>query len=171
MSDNLKKPTHVTGTNRLRETIQIQTDNLFFRPSIYGILIEDNAVLLSRQWGDGYDFPGGGIEVYETFAEALKREFWEETGLHIEPVEMISLEQQFYLSELNPDKPMSWIGIFMLCKKVGGELSLDHIAEDERQYIDMPEWVSLDRIAECTIYNGAKNPHNLIKQAVLTIKS
>jgi 8-oxo-dGTP pyrophosphatase MutT (NUDIX family) len=58
----------------------VAPSQLSFRPSAYGILIEDNKVLLSKQW-DGYDFPGGGVEVDETLEEAVVREFWEETGL------------------------------------------------------------------------------------------
>ena len=53
-------------------------DKFKFRPSVYGVLIEDDKILLSRQW-DGYDFPGGGIELDETIEEALRREFIEET--------------------------------------------------------------------------------------------
>ena len=38
---------------------KLNANRLTFRPSIYGILIKKNKVLLSKQW-DGYDFPGGG---------------------------------------------------------------------------------------------------------------
>lgn len=50
---------------------EVGVDKLKFRPSVYGILIEDGKVLLSRQW-EGYDFPGGGIELGETVEEVLK---------------------------------------------------------------------------------------------------
>ena len=33
---------------------EIEADKLIFRPSMYGILIEKNKILLSKQWG-GYD--------------------------------------------------------------------------------------------------------------------
>ena len=39
----------------------VSSDKLVFRPSVYGILIENSKVLLPKQW-DGYDFPGGGIK-------------------------------------------------------------------------------------------------------------
>jgi len=51
---------------------EVDADKLIFRPSIYGVLIEDNKVLLSKQW-DGYDMPGGGVNIHETLEEALKR--------------------------------------------------------------------------------------------------
>jgi len=53
-----------------------------FRPSVYGLLIRDGKILLSPQH-DGYDFPGGGVNMDESLKEALQREFWEETGLRV----------------------------------------------------------------------------------------
>ena len=63
----------------------VSPDKFIFRPSVYGVLIEDGKILLSRQW-DGYDFPGGGMNIDETLEEALLREFWEETGLRVRPL-------------------------------------------------------------------------------------
>lgn len=55
---------------------EVEPDKLIFRPSVYGVLIEDGKVLLIQQW-DGHDFPGGGVEIHETLRQALKREFLE----------------------------------------------------------------------------------------------
>lgn len=59
---------------------EVGEDQLRFRPSAYGILIDGDKILLTRQY-DGYEFPGGGIELGETIQDAVKREFFEETGL------------------------------------------------------------------------------------------
>lgn len=60
---------------------------------IYGICVQDGKVLMIRKGRGPYkgllDLPGGKIEPGETFAEALRREFDEETGakvLHHKPL-------------------------------------------------------------------------------------
>ena len=44
---------------------KVPVSKLTFRPSVYGVIIKNGSILLSRQW-DGYDFPGGGIKIGET---------------------------------------------------------------------------------------------------------
>ncbi|PIP33884.1 hypothetical protein COX22_01995 [Candidatus Falkowbacteria bacterium CG23_combo_of_CG06-09_8_20_14_all_49_15] len=109
-------------------------DKFRFRPSVYGVLIEGEKILLSRQW-DGYDFPVGGIEIDETIKEALKREFIEETGIEVEPVMPVHCETDFF----NPDntdkyKGQYWNAVMMyyLVKKVGGELTKDNLYDTEQ---------------------------------------
>lgn len=127
-----------------------------FRPSVYGVLIEDGKILLSRQW-DGYDFPGGGIEIDETIEEGLKREFVEETGIQIELIMPIHCETDFF----NPDytdkyKGQYWncIMMYYLVKKVGGELTKDNLCDTEQEYADMPEWMDLDDIYNNKFFNS-----------------
>lgn len=130
---------------------EVSADELKFRPSVYGILIKDDKILLSKQW-DGYDFPGGGIDLGETMDEALEREYWEETGLKVKRQEVVSCESSFYYSDKRGY--MHSTLIYYLCEKVGGELNLDNIAESEREYIDMPEWIDLKDIENIKFYNS-----------------
>ncbi len=37
-------------------TVEVLASELSFRPSVYGVAIQDGKVLLSPQFGDGYDF-------------------------------------------------------------------------------------------------------------------
>ena len=43
-----------------KKRYEIDSSQLIYRPSVYGVLIEKGKVLLSKQY-DGYDFPGGGV--------------------------------------------------------------------------------------------------------------
>jgi 8-oxo-dGTP diphosphatase len=57
------------------------------RVRVCGLCIQDNQILLVNhaglREGDFWAPPGGGVEFGETVVEALKREFLEETGLHV----------------------------------------------------------------------------------------
>ena len=64
------------------------TDDLELSVHVYGLAVDGNKVLISPQW-DGYDFPGGTVKKGETHIETLKREFKEETGYDVEPVELL----------------------------------------------------------------------------------
>ena len=67
-----------------------------FTIRVYGLLIQDEKVLLSREniYGCVYlKFPGGGLEFGEGTIDCLKREFMEECRLKIE------VEKHFYTTE------------------------------------------------------------------------
>lgn len=49
---------------------KVSVDEMSFRPSVYGVIIEGDKILLSPQ-RDGYDFPGGGMELHETIEQCL----------------------------------------------------------------------------------------------------
>jgi 8-oxo-dGTP diphosphatase len=146
---------------------EVSIDKFKFRPSVYGVLIEDEKILLSRQW-DGYDFPGGGIELDETIEEALRREFIEETGIEVVPIIPIHCETDFF----NPDytdkyKGQYWNAVMMyyLVEKLGGKLTKDNLCDTEQEYADMPEWIRLDDIYEKKFFNSVDSIW-LIKKAV-----
>lgn len=131
---------------------EISVDKLIFRPSVYGVLIEDGKILLSKQW-DGYDFPGGGVDLGETIDEALEREFWEETGLKVKRKEVVCCESNFFYAQTSKEYFHS-ILIYYLCEKVGGELSMDNFDEYEKEYADMPEWIDLKDVDKLKFYNS-----------------
>lgn len=57
---------------------------VFSRPSVRGVVIKDDKVLLVHSVKyDYYKFPGGGMEKGETHTETLLREVLEETGFPV----------------------------------------------------------------------------------------
>lgn len=130
---------------------EVAVKNLKFRPSIYGLIIKDGAILLSRQW-DGYDFPGGGIELGEDIKVALIREVKEETGLDVKVGKIVTCENSFYKTIKND----CWhsILIYHQCEVIGGQLSIEKADEDEREYISMPEWIPLEDIEKIKFINS-----------------
>jgi len=150
---------------------EIKADRLIFRPSVYGILIKHNKVLLSKQW-DGYDFPGGGVDIHETIEGALKREFFEETGIRVELVAPIYCRTSFFNpshSKKNKNQYWNCPLIYFLVKKISGRISKDNLDKEEQKYADMPEWVDLDKISQIKFYNSIDNK-KVIKKALDFIK-
>jgi ADP-ribose pyrophosphatase YjhB (NUDIX family) len=56
---------------------------------------KDNKILLTKG-GDDYSLPGGHSQIGETSQETIIREFKEETGLDVEPLNVISTYENFW---------------------------------------------------------------------------
>jgi ADP-ribose pyrophosphatase YjhB (NUDIX family) len=69
-------------------------------PGVQGILERDGRVLLARRACEprrgAWDIPGGFVNELEHPIDALRREFMEETGLEVEPVELLRIEIEPY---------------------------------------------------------------------------
>lgn len=146
---------------------RVSAEKLSFRPSIYGILIEKNKILLSKQW-DGYDFPGGGSELHETAEDTVKREFWEETGFKVKPVRLIYAGTSFHYSIV---RKQYWNCPFFyfLVKKIGGKLSTVNFDEYEKRYANLAEWIDIGKIGRIKFINsflGNQGSRKLIKEAL-----
>lgn len=100
------------------------------RIAVRAVIIRDDGKILlikeSEKYEGGtqiglYDFPGGKIEIGETFQEAIKREVFEEVGLEI------SIGEPFYVDEWRPvvrNEKLQIICIFFKCKIISNEVSL-----------------------------------------------
>ena len=158
----------VTYTDMHGKKGKVEVDKLVFRPSVYGILIEGDKILLSKQW-DGYDFPGGGVKIDENIKDALKREFWEETGFEVEVDEVVFCDSVFF-KFTNRERCYNSILVYYLVRRIGGEISIDHVDEEEKKYIDLPEWISLKNIDKIKFYNSIDSI-KIIQEAMRVEKS
>jgi len=144
---------------------KIDAKKLTFRPSIYGILIEKGKVLLSKQY-DGYDFPGGGSNIYESIEQTLIREFWEETGFKVKNLKIIFVGTSFWYS-LQKKRYWNCLLFYFQVKRIGGKLSKENFDDLEKVYADLAEWVDLKKIDKIKFWNsiGDKISVKLIRQA------
>lgn len=137
------------------KTYEVDADQLKFRPSVYGVAVKDGKIMLSKQY-DGYDFPGGGVDLGETLQEALVREYKEETGFDISVGDLLWYQDSFYH---DPDHDVHgyWQSLlfYYRCEVVGGEPSVAGAMPDEQQYIDLPEWVDLAKAKDAKWYTTA----------------
>ncbi len=138
--------------NEKKEEFDVPINELEFRVSVYGIVIKDDVILLSAQY-DGYDFPGGGVELGERLEDGLVREVREETGIVVKPRELVYCTDSFFKHTLTPGKFHN-ILIYYVCEAVGGTLGDTTFDEIELQYAEAPEWVSLAKVPELKFYNS-----------------
>lgn len=102
-----------------------------FRPGIYGVLRQQEEILLVRATPTFHGvvgFPGGGIEFGEAPLDALRREFAEETGLEVEPVRLLWATTGLHRSRLEPQRQM--LGVYWEVRGTGGSLKPNGNGED-----------------------------------------
>jgi 8-oxo-dGTP diphosphatase len=110
------------------------------RIRVCGICIIDNKILLANHSGLGLekDFwnpPGGGLEFGEDIKTCLKREFIEETGLHIQVEELLFVNQFINL-------PLHAVELFFRVKTNDSTLSLGYDPEHDIQILKEIKWFS-----------------------------
>ncbi len=145
---------------------RIPVGDLRFRPSIYGIIIENGKILLVPQLGDGYDFPGGGVDEGEMLDEALSREVKEETGLDVDPdmTKPLHVASDFFYHDYQ-DQAYHSILLFYLCTNPRGEISTDGFDFYEKKYAQKAEWIDIDIAINAKFYNPVDSAR-IIEDAV-----
>jgi ADP-ribose pyrophosphatase YjhB (NUDIX family) len=95
-----------------------------------------------------YSLPGGGVEYLETIPEATKREVWEETGLLVDFVRLLWIDER--IDKSSPGKHT--VGIGVLAALVGEESTpIPGGVEDEE--ILWSGWVSLEQFRSLQQFN------------------
>lgn len=117
------------------------------RLRVCGILISNNKILLIKHKGLGKvnEFwlpPGGEVEINETIIEALYREFYEETRLHIK-------NQRFGFVKEFIEKPLHAIELYFFINEYFGNETLGSDPElMDKQSISELRWLSLKDLIE-----------------------
>jgi 8-oxo-dGTP diphosphatase len=101
------------------------------------IIIEGDRVALVKRGHaplqGRWSIPGGVLEIGETLRKAAIREAREETGLTIEPGELLGVFERVLPDEYGRMK-YHYVLIDFLCRRVSGELTAGDDAEDVRWF-------------------------------------
>lgn len=122
---------------KIRE--KVGHEEIFLNFAGAAILDESGRVLLQKrayekQWG----FPGGVMELGESFSDTAIREVKEETGLDVAVREIVGVYSKYSAWFPNGDRSQN-ILIFLKCDKIGGELYCDKDETLELRYFSFDE--------------------------------
>ncbi len=118
-------------------------ENTNWCQSVTGVVIKDGKVLLARHtYGTGNGkliIPGGYVNFGETAQDALVREFMEETGITIKPLNIIGVRFNMH----------DWYVAFR-AEYVSGEAHSDNNENSEVLWIDVDKALEMPDVPELT---------------------
>jgi len=116
------------------------------------VVVEGGRVLLVQRGREplkgNWSLPGGMLEVGESLTQGVIREVGEETGLQVEPLELIELLDRIVREE-GPDGErvrFHYVIADYLCRVIGGSLRAASDAEAVR-WVEWAEWNSDSALA------------------------
>lgn len=126
-----------------------------WRPSVYGYLQQDGKTLMVEdgRGKGGWELPGGGVEFDETFADALAREFYEETGYKVRITDERPLwidSQDFYSKTYN--KFFKSVLIFYAVELIDSTRNAEIVNTVMENEISAMEWVADEELTPATCH-------------------
>lgn len=124
-----------------------------------GAVFEDNKILLVQETDGRWVLPGGWCDVGLSVASNTVKEVFEEAGLEVEPIKLISMHDKAV--HFKP-KAFHVMRVFILCKKISGSFqeNIETLASGYFSLDELPELaiekVNKEQIAEC--FEAKDNP-------------
>lgn len=138
------------------------------------VIVHDGRVLLVRRGSEPlkghWTLPGGVLEVGETLVQGVAREVLEETGLEVEPIELVELLDRIHRE--GDRVRFHYVIADYLCRVTGGRLLAASDADAVR-WVERAEWNShsalvLDPITVRVIEKGWQRAQALNQGKVRT---
>lgn len=128
---------------------EVPITELTWRPSVYAVIVRGDKILLVSE-RNSYHLPGGGVNLGETLEDAIVREVKEETGLDISNPRLVGSLSAFFTAShkksLKKPAHVQSLLLYYLCDVADGEMSLDGLEDDEREYGLVPEWIDIKEL-------------------------
>ena len=125
------------------------------RVSVRALVLKDNSVLLVRHAHQDrppfWCFPGGLVEENEYLLFAVRRELVEETGISVEPLSVVAV-QEFRKEKL--------LEVIFLCNYTGGTVSLGSDPDNSGPPVLVDaRWVPIETLGSFQVHPAELIPH------------
>lgn len=134
------------------------------RIAAYALLIRDHQVLLTRMSSrtriEGrWTLPGGGIDHGEDPRDALRREVFEETGLHVAPGRVVDVHATHFVGARADGVIEDYHGIHLIFEveiEAASAGVTPHVVE-ENGSTDKAEWVDVPQALTLNLLSAARH--------------
>jgi nucleoside triphosphatase len=134
----------ISCKNNFGEMVSVPLEKFYFRPSVYGIILNQGKIVTMRNKSNNKIwFPGGGMEIGEKMEDALKREVKEETGLEITMDKLLLFKENFFYYQPFDNAYHAFL-FFFLCKTENSDLIDDNLVDDHES--KTPRWTDIKEI-------------------------
>ena len=137
------------------ETSRVEEKDLVLSVCLYAVVVKDSYILVSPQWKEnGYDFPGGHLNLGEQHLDCLIREVREETGFIIKPLKVLDVFTSYFM---HPSRKAEHnIMIYYAAEIASGEISTDGFDESEKSYARPARFVTFDELKKMELMSDKK---------------
>jgi ADP-ribose pyrophosphatase YjhB (NUDIX family) len=150
LSQLTDEPIEKIGNLFTQERDGYQTPKVDIRAVVFN---DSGEILMVKEKVDGcWSLPGGWADVGYTPAEVAVKEVREETGLNVKTVRLLGV----FDKKNHSHPPEGWYvyKIFILCEKIGGEISKDTTETSDIQYFSLENLPPLSEPRN--VYNQVK---------------
>ncbi len=141
------------------------------RVAAYALVTRDGAVLLTRMSGrtripGRWTLPGGGIDHGEEPRQALVREVYEETGLHIEPGSLADVHSSHFTGPRSDGLVEDYHGIHLIFRAALKPESVDvepRVVEEDSS-TDLAIWMDRDEALGLDLLSAARHALTELKE-------
>ena len=117
-----------------------------------GVLVKDGMLLVQRdKGGSEYALPGGHVKVGETTADALVREFREETGADIVCKRLLWTEECFWNWNGKAAHNIAFYYLIELCETTAIPVKSEFVPHKDNDNV-LIGWVPIETLKDITIY-------------------
>ncbi|HET9860130.1 MAG TPA: NUDIX domain-containing protein [Nocardioidaceae bacterium] len=142
------------------------------RVAAYALLTRGDQVLLTRMSSrtrikGRWTLPGGGIDHGEDPRDALRREVYEETGLHVEPGRVIDVHATHFVGARADGRVEDYHGIHLIFEAdiaEGSQEVTPHVVEEDGS-TEHAEWVPVRDAHGLDLLSAARHALELLEEA------